>query len=276
MSGCRLVLIEGIPGSGKSTIARKVQQQLKRQGRGYRLVSEGDPRHPADFESVSCLTPDAFAQLLDQYPGQRSLLQQVSLRREGTVLLSYGVLLQEHGSVIPRSLVETLAQVDVYEQEPEVFSALLRSRWQECAVSDIPSIFECCFLQNPLTKLLARHALPEEAVLEHLLEISRTILPLQPCLFYLERSDVRGSLEQAASERPPQWAEFVIRYLTDGPFGRKHHLKQDLSGVIEFYRFRQELELKLLKKLPFPALVIPDRGSWQQRLDAIAEELVTA
>jgi len=71
-----------------------------------------------------------------------------------------------------------------------------------------------------------------------------------------------------------QWAEFVIRYLTDGPFGRKHHLKQDLSGVIEFYRFRQELELKLLKKLPFPALVIPDRGSWQQRLDAIAEELL--
>ena len=58
----RLILIEGIPGSGKSTLSARLETWLKDQGIAARLYSEGDA-HPADLacHGVDCekRPPDA-------------------------------------------------------------------------------------------------------------------------------------------------------------------------------------------------------------------------
>jgi DNA polymerase III delta prime subunit len=49
----RLYIFEGVPGSGKTTSAKWLKSRL---GEIAKLFLEGDPEHPADYESVACLT----------------------------------------------------------------------------------------------------------------------------------------------------------------------------------------------------------------------------
>lgn len=56
----KLFLIEGLPGSGKTTTAELLKCLLKEKQVDARLHIEGDVYHPADYESVAYLTNDEW------------------------------------------------------------------------------------------------------------------------------------------------------------------------------------------------------------------------
>ncbi len=49
MTGTKLIIVEGLPGTGKSTTASKIAEELKHQGKKVVCVDEGVPNHPADY-----------------------------------------------------------------------------------------------------------------------------------------------------------------------------------------------------------------------------------
>lgn len=51
--GTKLIIVEGLPGSGKSTTAKIVYDTLKDKGGNAELYSEGSYNHPADFDGVA-------------------------------------------------------------------------------------------------------------------------------------------------------------------------------------------------------------------------------
>jgi thymidylate kinase len=51
----KLIVVEGIPGSGKTTTANFIKELLDERNISNQLFLEGDLNHPADFESVACL-----------------------------------------------------------------------------------------------------------------------------------------------------------------------------------------------------------------------------
>ncbi|WP_235218458.1 hypothetical protein [Paenibacillus sp. FSL R7-269] len=52
----KLVLVEGLPGYGKSTTAQLVYEILTEMNVSAQLVLEGNLDHPADYDGVACLT----------------------------------------------------------------------------------------------------------------------------------------------------------------------------------------------------------------------------
>jgi hypothetical protein len=129
-------------------------------------------------------------------------------------------------------------------------------------------VFECCFLQNPITTLLARHDLPPEAVRAHVLALAEVVAPLAPRLVYLAQGDVAAGLEAIRRARPPEWAAYVTAYLTEQAYGRAHGLS-GFGGVIDFYARRQAFELDLLHQLPLESLVLRDDAGWPARYQAL-------
>ena len=63
----KLILVEGLPGSGKTTTARFVADWLKQRGVETAVFLEGNLDHPADVESVSCLDEQEYANLKAQF-----------------------------------------------------------------------------------------------------------------------------------------------------------------------------------------------------------------
>ncbi len=278
MDSPRLLLVEGIPGSGKTSTARFVRDWLERHGQRTRLFLEGDWNHPADFESVACLDEDEYAQLQNQFPEQAGFLAEHARLTRGEWFFSYRQLQHEYAAVIPGALFEALAKFEVYNLPAQKYQHLLQQRWQDFSVEaqaqDIVYIFECCFLQNPTTTLLAYHNLAPTAIEEYISTLADIVAPLKPRLVYLRQTDVRASLESIRQQRPQEWADFVAWYLTEQEYGAKHGL-HGFAGVIDFYTIRQTLELELLPTLSIPSLVVSDAADWAARYQYLEAFLET-
>jgi hypothetical protein len=273
MANSRLILVEGIPGSGKTSTARFVRDWLEQHGQRTSLFLEGDWRHPADFESVACLDEREYAELRNQFPEQTSFLAEHALAVRGEWFFSYRQLQREYGNGVPDALFEALAKFEVYSLPAQKYQRLLRQRWQdfsaEARARDTVYVFECCFLQNPTTTLLAYHNFPLDAVQEYIGTLADIIRPLAPRLVYLEQTNIPATLESIRRQRPPAWVDFVTRYLTEQAYGAQHGL-HGFAGVIDFYTIRQALELELIQALPIPSLLVSDVMDWEARHQYLA------
>ncbi|MCL2463410.1 MAG: hypothetical protein FWF44_12145, partial [Defluviitaleaceae bacterium] len=66
----KLILVEGIPGSGKTTTAGKIAEYYRKQGASVNLYLEGQA-HPADLGWIACVPKALYEDLLDKYGGFR-------------------------------------------------------------------------------------------------------------------------------------------------------------------------------------------------------------
>lgn len=246
-SKSQLILIEGIPGSGKTTTARFVNDWLEQQGYHPNLFLEGDWNHPADYESVACLNDHEYTDIRIQFPDHVGFLAQHVSTINGEWFFKYRQMQHEYKGQMPVGLCEALARFDIYALPADKHCQLLLQRWQQfakkAATEESIYVFECCFLQNPLTTLLAQHNLPDTVVRQHIWTLTETVTKLQPKVVYLARMDVRETLENIRRERPQEWADFVTWYLTEQEYGKAHGLV-GFDGVIDFYTMRQSYELE--------------------------------
>ena len=268
MPPTKLLLLEGIPGSGKSTAGAAVQNFLEEAGFTVRFWHEGDFDNPADFEGIACLTESQHRDLLARYPHLITLFDEYLTIRGADRLLKYRKLQHLHPQQIPQELIDELSHLDVYDGLPvEDYCRLALDRWRDFVQSAEASreitILECVYLQNPLTVLLARHNANPELAREQIRAVTRIIEPLMPLVIYLKPQDVRAALLHVQAERPREWADFVTWYLTGQEYGKTHGLA-GYEGVIQFYEMRQRLEVDLLRDLPIRSLVVEHAGAdWE-------------
>jgi hypothetical protein len=254
-----LILVEGIPGSGKTSVAQFVAEWLESHGFKTALYLEGNWEHPADFESVACLDADTYQQIKAQFPQQAEFLDQQVMVLGGDYFFSYRKIEYEHGDQVLPTLIESLARYEIYELPVDKFQRLLLQRWQafaeRAARGNRIYIFECCFLQNPLTMCLGRNVESIASSQTFILEIAESVKRMSPRLIYLHPGEVETTLRRVAQTRPPEWLDFVIAYHTQQGYGKSQDW-QGFDGLVKFYEMRQRVELELLAQLPFTVLSV--------------------
>ncbi len=275
----KLVIVEGIPGSGKTTTAQFVRDWYSSQGTTPHLYLEGDLNHPADFESVACLDEGEYAGLIARHGEHKALLEQAVAVRGTDTFFSYRKLKNEFGDQMPETLLTDLASYEVYELPPEKYTRLILDRWEtfvsQPVGQDEVTIFECCFLQNPLTTLLGRHNWDISTAQATVAQLARLIDRLSPVLIYLKPGNVRETLKRVAQTRPQAWVDFLIAYFTQQGYGKVRGLR-GFDGVVTFYEMRQAVELDFLKRLAWPQLLIDSSdGNWAQYDALIARFLAS-
>ena len=86
----RLIVVVGVAGAGKSTLARYVGDLLKARSAPHHVIVEGDLDHPADYESVAWLPEPSYADLLDRHPSDAGPIQGSAEPHDGGLLVPYG------------------------------------------------------------------------------------------------------------------------------------------------------------------------------------------
>lgn len=273
-SQTKLILLEGIPGSGKSSAGVFIEGLFRAQGREVTFWREGDFDNPADFEGVACLTSSQYQDFASRHPHLNSWLAEQLTIQDDDYLLWYRRLQTLHAEVIDQALIEELAHYDVYDGLGlEEYGRLALRRWQDfersAAGSEQTTILECCFLQNPLTVMLARHNVDPQVACQQVIKIAEVIQRLNPQVIYLAPVNARKTLEHVRAERPKGWSEFVTWYLTCQAYGKTHNLT-GYEGVIQFYEMRQKLELDMLNDIPLQSVVVKHSGNeWEQCYEQI-------
>lgn len=255
----KLILVEGIPGSGKTSAAQFINRHLSSNNHKTCLYLEGNLDHPADFESVACLDEGEYQKIKAEFSDQVDFLEEHASDQDGEYFFPYRKLAGEFNHSINPELFKTLARYEIYELPVDKFRRLLRQRWQvfsqRASAEDQICIFECAFLQNLLTMLLGANKESVESAKTYVLEIAEVIHQLNPRLIYLHPGDVETTLRKVAEKRPPEWLEFIIAYHTEQGTGKANGW-QGFEGMIKFYELRQKVELELLEEMPFPTLTV--------------------
>ena len=263
MNRSRLIVLEGIAGSGKSTLTRFVGDLLAARGAPHRVVLEGDLDHPADYESIAWLTQPAFADLLGRHPLDASPIADLATAFDGGLLVPYGEL--RASGLVSESALDDLSARDVYELPEQTYRRLALARWQAFGkrASAEPNtwVLDCCLLQNPLTTLLVRHNCEDPVIREHLRLVIEAVSALDPIVVHLHQGDIRATLDRVISERPVEWRDSFVRYHTRQEYG-KAHLLHGLEGTVQALAARQRLEEELLMDLPVVSVRIDVSSGW--------------
>lgn len=250
MINSKLYIVEGIPGSGKTTTATWLTKVLSEQGKDTHLFLEGNPEHPADYESVACLNENQLYIMEKDFPFIRNFAE----HKEKWFFIPYASLSESNPD-----LHKALQKFDVYELSVEDFCEVTLLRWQEFAelaeAEDKVYVLECCFLQNPFTFLLAKHNVSEEEIFAQIAKIAKKITKLNPVILYFEQDNIKESLDRVRKERSIEWFEFLTWYYTDQGYGHSRGIKGE-TGVIHFLEDRKMLEKDCLKRIPIKSLIV--------------------
>ncbi|WP_047982901.1 P-loop NTPase family protein [Ornithinibacillus californiensis] len=248
----KLILIEGLPGFGKSTTAKLVYDSLVEMNVDAELYLEGDLNHPADYDSVACFTKEEYERLLLQHGDLENTIKNHITVKDGEYLLPYGKMKYDSGIVLPDALLTSVFERDIYELPLDKNIELITKKWADFARQAFQGnkvyIFECCFIQNPVTIGMVKYNATREKVIDYVLELEEIIEKLHPTVIYVEQDDLDYSFKKAIRERPKEWYEGFVEYYTKQGFGKEQKY-EGLEGTINVLRERHKLETEIFNKL---------------------------
>ena len=246
----QLIMVEGLPGAGKSTATQHLEGWLAEAGSApVHRYGEGRADHPADHEQVAILSNEDCVTLLGDFPADADALIAAAERFGDMWLVRYG----EH-SGWPRGLRRRVADYDSYDGQiaPELHREVLAASWadfgERTRYEHAVYLFECAALQNPTTALLCRFDQPQDVVESHVREILASVEALNPAIVYLDPGDPAECLRRAADERPQEWVENVVNYHTKQGYGLSRGL-EGFDGYVDVMRARREVELEILDRI---------------------------
>ena len=92
----KLVLIEGLPGSGKTTTAELVHEILTEMNIKSQLFLEGNIDHPADYDGVAFFKKNEFDELLSTHEKFKDLLSNCMIKDGDNYFLEYRTAQNEY------------------------------------------------------------------------------------------------------------------------------------------------------------------------------------
>ena len=272
----RLILVEGIPGAGKTTTARKIKEKLIDEGKEAILYEEG-MSHPADMAWNACLKEDEYNDFIkkcsEMWEGSKKSISKeelISRIQRQTRIEDNNVILAYTKIDFPEdywSLIGDVASKEICDGRKSLdeFRDIHLRRWSKFAeqalLNDNIYIFECAFLQNHIFELLGVYEKSDEEIYLYLKSLLETVKSLSPSIVYIEPSSVEDIIIQAANESKspegsrPDWIDEVANWVSNMNFGKSHNLK-GIEGVFYFCKERLRIDKLMIEKLNVPVTII--------------------
>ena len=257
----KLIIVEGLPCSGKSTAAKFIAEQT-----GMTLVDEGTGSHPADYEFQAFLTD---ADLESFTANERAEIAPHIEKKSGGSIVSLGGF--------SGGLFDKLLQYKIYDFLPwEKERPVMLDKWREFAgnIGDERYVFNCVLLQNPMCETMMRFDFDKSVSAQYIAEICGIIKQLSPVVVYLKNSEVCDSVKKASAERGDEWLNAVIDYHCNGEYGKSQGLS-GFDGYISALEERQRRELEILGSLDIDSIIIEDpQKDWEKAYADILSKIM--
>jgi len=268
----KLILVEGIQGSGKSTFAKKIADFYTEHGLQANLYTEGG-FHPADLAWNACIPVETLSRVLAPYSGFREEIDKNTHIEDGYAIISYTQVKTDN-----KAFFKDMENHEVYDNRVplDVFNGLHRSRWrafgEQAKRKNALNVFECALLQNHVTELMYFHIADDETMKMHFNTLIQTVTALSPFLIYLTQPNIRDTIERVADERG-DWINRFIHYAENSPYGKLYGLK-GFDAAISCLEERKRMELDVISSLPIASVILENPNyDWETLWESLVNNL---
>ncbi|WP_342542603.1 hypothetical protein MHH33_00125 [Paenisporosarcina sp. FSL H8-0542] len=277
----KLILVEGLPGFGKSTTAKLMHELLKEHDIENELFSEGNLNHPADYDGVAYYTNEEFEKLLSANTEYATILKENAKQQENGTFISYQKMKNTNHSSLSDDVYTLLSKNDIYELPLDIHIPLMINNWKEFVQHALKShktyIFECCLIQNPITISMIKYNASSGIVSDYILQLAKIIEPLNPLLIYVDQENLHASFEKAYKERDNNWAEGFIDYYTNQGYGKANDYT-GVEGTLKVLEARKLLENEIVDQIDFMTVRVNNSSynftQYKTMLEVIVKEKV--
>ena len=235
--------IEGLQGSGKSTLVGKISEKHPE----CKVYREGD-YSPVELAWCAYVTRQEYADYLDKYENLRSELEEKSHEEGDKVIICYTQIITD-----TPGFHKDLEQHEIYNgrvSRQEFKEIILRrlSNW-----NGDNSIFECSIFQNIVEDMILFQNASDEEIVDFYREISKALGDKEFKIYYLKSEDIEGNIGVIRKERSDDkgnemWFPLMIGYFNESPYAVKNGLSGE-DALFAHFKHRQELELRILEEV---------------------------
>lgn len=250
-----VIFIEGLPGSGKTTFARRLAEYYKSLGMDVTLYNEGD-LHPIDLAWCSYCTESEFAEINKKYPFLKEEIKKHTVKENNYYIIAYARI--NHPNV-SKEFFDDMERYEVSKWESiEDFLAVHKKRWNhfnQTFDSNKLYIFECIFLQNHINELILNHDYSLEKANAYFNDLINQIEDTNPIVFYIQQENIHQTFHRIIEERRSpdktkyrDWIDNVTNYLESTKYADKRQFL-GIDGMERFGHYRQDMELDILHNI---------------------------
>jgi len=239
---CKLILVEGLCGTGKSTLAERLHHYLVQQGRSSCFYDEGAEGNPASLNWHAFFREEEYRGFLERYPNTANEIRSRAIKDGSNYLLPYrGVEeFSERNALYAELRSRELCWTDSPIAEQSEFTYLIQRHWTRFAelasTTDTVYVLEAVFFQHQIHDLIRHYQASDSQIEQHIHGIADQIAVMNPVLIYLTQPSVREQQVWISSIRS------------------KPHFATEQN--IKFMENRKRIELRLLDTLSFPTHAI--------------------
>lgn len=237
------IFVEGLPGSGKTTLMRALYKKFD----GYDMYMEGD-LSPLELKWCSYMTEPEYQQAVAAFPGLEAEIEKRTIKEVDHFIVEYTQIITD----MP-GFHHYMGRYEIYygRFSFDEFKDIIFNRFQK--FTGTGNLFECAFFQNIIEELMLYYCKSEEQIIEFYQELFTLIKQKDFLLVYLYSDDVTGNILNIKQERTDingveLWFPLMMRYFNDTPYGRKHEFR-DAADMVVHFKQRMALEMRIIKEV---------------------------
>lgn len=218
----RLILLEGLPGTGKSTNSHFLRMQLERNGHAAQWLHECARPQPTQFFDDACFTHAEYWAFLRAHPGAREILNHLARFFRRTVEIDLLEAEWNYAAALGEEAMEALRAYHAWQAPPEKAGDYILDKYEAFAAMaardpDCVYILDSSIFQFNIFGYLLE-AKPYAEVEQEVRRLMAPLRSLNPTLFYLYRENVEETIDFLVKRRGIGALEFIRERDKDCPY----------------------------------------------------------
>ncbi len=203
----KLIFLEGVSGVGKSTMAKKLFEDLRSAGKTAKTYVEFDYTNPIDFYCVAYYNAEEYETLCAEYPQYEKTIRTNTVDAGDARLIHY---FDEDTPLFEESLLSEFMEREFcynprnsisFEDYSEAYVAV----WKNFVASlsdDVDFIiFDGSLLHHPINDMIRNYSATKEQVLTHIQKLLDSLGKTEYKIYYLQTADIAAQLQIAYHNR---------------------------------------------------------------------------
>ncbi len=236
-------LVEGLQGSGKSTLVRKLSKKTP----NCTVVLEGD-YSPIELAWCARMSEAQYSEIMAQWNDLQDQIISKSHKEDIFWIICYTQVKSEN-----QGFYHQLETYEIYNgrTEFEDYKNIVLTRYRNWQGDN--NIFECSLLQNAVEDMILFRDMSDDAILEFYKEVRCALKGKAYEIYYIESTDIEKNLSVVRKERTDKdgneiWFNMLMDYFINSPYAKKRSLEK-YEDLIAHLRHRQALELRICREI---------------------------